>query len=297
MPYIDHIRALNHWQPDNFLPFVIDGQRMGYIRHAFADQLARFPECFVVTMDEVMLNPQLTGFAQRSNAVAEVLECLSKTGVVKPLMGEMFPVLAEFGTPAAMQIDRAMVSQFGIRAFGQHLNGYVETGDGMMMWIARRASDRRAFPDRLDQLVAGGLPHGISLQDNLIKECHEEADMPGQLACTAKAVGSVSYCCEVEHGLRDDTLLCYDLLLPEEFMPRCNDGEVAGFELMPIEKVAAIVSETESFKPNCNLVIIDFLLRHGFIHSEHVDHQTLYNALQKGSSWQDKSMTADRFQA
>ena len=37
---------------------------------------------------------------------------------------------------------------------------------------------------------------------------------------------------------------------------------------MPIEEVARIVRETDDFKLNCNLVIIDFLVRHGYIGPE-----------------------------
>ena len=258
---------------------MIDGQRLGRIRHAFATQLADFPDCFDVSEREVKLNLELEGFDQRSSSVAGVLNQMAEAGAVRYLMGEMFPVLPEFGMAAVMQIDRAVVSQFGIRAFGQHLNGYVQSGDGIAMWIARRASDRRAFPDRLDQLVAGGLPHGIARAENLAKECREEADITPELAAQAEYVGEVSYCCEVEYGLRRDTLFCYDLLLPENFRPRCTDGEVAGFELMPMEQVAEIVRDSDEFKPNCNLVVIDFLLRHGFIDSDHPDHQSLRDGL------------------
>jgi len=275
MPYLDHIRALNRWNPENFLPLMVDDLRMGWVRHAFAEQLAGFPDCFDVTSGHVALNRSLEGVEARSEAVAEVLEHLVETGVIRHLQGEMYPVVSEYGKPTAFQIDRAVVSQFGIRAFGQHLNGYVQSGQGMMMWVGRRASDRRVFPDRLDQLVAGGLPHAITLQENLIKECREEAGIASELAASAISVGAISYCCEVERGLRDDTLFCYDLLLPEAFTPRCTDGEVGGFELMPVEKVAEIVRSSEAFKPNCNLVIIDFLLRHGFIDPDHQHYQKL----------------------
>lgn len=265
MGYADHIEALNRWQPEHFLPLMIEGRRLGRVRHAFAAELADYPACFTVSEKEVALNPALQDFEQRSAAVAEVLQSLAERGVVTHLMGEMFPVVEAFGDAPLLQLDRAVVSQFGVRAFGQHLNGYVKTDEGLKMWIARRAADRRAFPDRLDQLVAGGLPHAISLAENLAKECEEEADIPPELASQASYVGEVSYCCEVPRGLRDDTLFCYDLLLPEDFRPRCNDGEVAGFELMPIERVAEIVRTSEAFKPNCNLVVIDFLQRHGVI--------------------------------
>ena len=33
----------------------------------------------------------------------------------------------------------------------------------------------------------------------------------------------------------------------------------------PVETVMDIVRQTEEFKPNCNLVIIDFLIRHGLL--------------------------------
>jgi len=275
MAYIDHIRTLNRWNPENFLPLMVDGMRLGWIRHGFAEHLAAFRKSFVVTSEHVALNPKLEGFMVRSEAVAEVLEQMMESGVVGHLHGEMYPVLSDYGKPAVFQIDRAVVSLFGIRAFGQHLNGYVQGEDGLMMWIGRRASDRRVFPDRLDQLVAGGLPHGISLDENLIKECREEADISPELATTATPSGTISYCCEVERGLRDDTLFCYDLLLPKSFTPHCTDGEVGGFELMPIEEVAEIVRDSDAFKPNCNLVIIDFLLRHGFIAPDHQHHQLL----------------------
>lgn len=42
------------------------------------------------------------------------------------------------------------------------------------------------------------------------------------------------------------------------------DGEVESFELVPVKHVANIIRSTEFFKENCNLVIIDFLFRHGY---------------------------------
>lgn len=42
------------------------------------------------------------------------------------------------------------------------------------------------------------------------------------------------------------------------------DGEVDSFKLIPVDQVANIILRTEFFKPNCALVIIDFLFRHGY---------------------------------
>ncbi len=42
-------------------------------------------------------------------------------------------------------------------------------------------------------MVAGGLPHGVSLQDNLLKECEEEAGLAPELARNAVPVGAITY--------------------------------------------------------------------------------------------------------
>ncbi|MCK4868615.1 MAG: DUF4743 domain-containing protein, partial [Alphaproteobacteria bacterium] len=43
---------------------------------------------------------------------------------------------------------------------------------------------------------------------------------------------------------------------------------VESFELWPVERVIETVRETFEFKFNCNLVIIDFLIRHGLIDAD-----------------------------
>ena len=45
----------------------------------------------------------------------------------------------------------------------------------------------------------------------------------------------------------------------------CQDGEVESFERLPIQDVLAIIETTDAFKYNCNLVIIDFAIRHGVL--------------------------------
>ena len=70
---------------------------------------------------------------------------------------------------------------------------------------------------------------------------------------------------ERPEGLRRDRLQCYDLHLPECFTPRPVDGEVASFELWPMAKVVQTVHDTDQFKFNVNLVLIDLFVRLGLI--------------------------------
>jgi 8-oxo-dGTP pyrophosphatase MutT (NUDIX family) len=164
-------------------------------------------------------------------------------------------------------------------SFGQHLNAYVMTESGMKMWIARRAYDRGYEAGKLDHMVAGGLAYDVKPSDNLEKECYEEAGMCAELAKKAKPVGFVTYKYDYTLGGKEDILYCYDIELDESFTPHCTDGEVEEFYLMPIEEVAHVVRTTNKFKVNCNLVIIDFLVRHGYIKPEDEDYIDIVNGL------------------
>ena len=74
---------------------------------------------------------------------------------------------------------------------------------------------------------------------------------------------------------------CYDLELPADFVPRNTDGEIERFELWPIEQVMETVAETTKFKFNCNLVIIDFLVRHGLIPPDDPDYLEIVRGLRQ----------------
>ncbi len=279
MGFLHHIQRCNRHDLSGFLPFRVGGERVGFVRPEFAAQLGRWPDAFRVTGEEVTLAVQSADVATRSTVVAGVLEQLREEGILPHLQGERYGVTRGALADSVLWIDRAAASRFGIRAFGQHLNGYVRKGGHCHMWIGRRAADRMLYPGKLDQLVAGGLPCDIPLEENLKKECWEEAAIPPRLAAAAVPVGTVTYVTELEYGLRPDTLYCYDLELPEEFRPRCTDGEVEEFYLWPVEQVMEIVRESDQFKENCNLVIIDFLVRHGYIGPEDPEYLELVTGL------------------
>ncbi|MBK1723464.1 DUF4743 domain-containing protein [Thiocystis violacea] len=279
MSFLDKIRACNAWHPDAFVPFLLAGERIGSLRRAAADHLRRWPEHFAVEPGRVEWVNAPADFDARSAVLAELIDRLEQEGLLSHLHGELYPVTAGNREQARCLIDRACAPFFGMRAFGQHLNGFVRTAHGIEMWIGRRSADRRLYPRRLDHLVAGGLPHGLSLVENLRKECHEEAGMPRALADRALPVGAVTYCRDSDRGLKPDVMYCYDLELPEDFQPQCTDGEVEAFYRMPVEEVRDLVRDSDEFKLNCNLVIIDFLIRHGLIPQTDPDYLELIQGL------------------
>lgn len=279
MSFLARIDACNRWAPGDFTPFIVEGEQLGMVRLAFADSLCGFGATFALDDDGLHWIAAPSGFDARTEAMAQLCDALIARGLIRYRHGEHYPVTAGRREDARFLIDRACAPYFGVRAFGQHINGFVRTDDGLRMWIARRAADRRVYPNRLDNMVAGGLPWGIALRDNIRKECAEEAGMPAALADRARSVGAIAYCRASKRGLKPDVMYCYDLELPADFEPRCQDGEVAGFELMPIEQVAELVRDTDEFKLNCNLVIIDFLVRHAVLTPEHPDYLEIVQRL------------------
>jgi isopentenyldiphosphate isomerase len=149
----------------------------------------------------------------------------------------------------------------------------------MHIWVPRRSYDKPTFPGELDNTVAGGQPAGISLHDNLIKECAEEAAIPRELARQAKAVSFVSYLNQSGLQLKPDLMTCFDLELPEDFTPYANDGEVHSFELWPVQRVFETVRDSTAFKYNCNLVLIDFFVRHGLLSADDPQFVTIVSGL------------------
>ncbi|MGE4219953.1 MAG: DUF4743 domain-containing protein [Alphaproteobacteria bacterium] len=265
MSYLDHIRHCNNADPAGYRPMRIGGATVGHVRHDLAQRLAAWPDVFQMGAAAIDLHPRLDSVDARSDAVEGVLGQLNEEGLILGWRGETYPVAPRWGAEPLMRIERAACPLLGIRAWGVHMNGYVRRADGIHMWIGRRAKDKPTYPGMLDNMVAGGQPLGLGLRENLIKEAGEEANIPPALAARATAVGAISYRHALADGLKPDEMFCFDLELPEGFVPRNTDGEIESFRLMPVAEVARIVRDTAEFKFNCNLVIIDFLIRHGLL--------------------------------
>lgn len=266
MAYLDHVERCNRRDMSRFRRFVVGGRTVGRVRHDDVAALDGLHPALRVGADAVVLSLDDDSPAARSAVLADVGARLVETGVLPRLRNELYAVKTAWAAPELLRIDRAAISVFGLKAYGVHMNGIVRKADGSLhLWIGRRAPDKAVAPDKLDNIVAGGQPAGLSLFDNLLKEAAEEADIPATLAARAVPVGALTYCFEGERGLKPDTLFCYDLDLPEDFVPVNTDGELTGFTLWPAEEVLAAVRDTDDFKFNVNLVILDFAIRHGLL--------------------------------
>jgi hypothetical protein len=275
----DHVVACNTHDLGNFRPFVAAGERVGWVRHELAGTLGQWPEIFDLAGGKITLLDSVGDVEDRTGAMAEVCEALAAQELLPPNRAEQFPVMADFGDEPLLRLDRAWVPAFGVTAYGVHVNGYVETPAGPELWLGVRSADSLVDPGKLDNLVAGGQPAGLSLEENVIKEAAEEASVPEALARQARPAGALGYAMEVPEGLRRDVLFIYDLRVPEDFRPVDQDGEHTDFKQMPAARALRLVDETDEFKFNVNLVIIDFTIRHGILTPGHPDYLKLIRGL------------------
>ncbi|KAL9258744.1 Nudix hydrolase 20, chloroplastic-like protein [Drosera capensis] len=274
-----------------FVPFVVEEKIVGYVHYGFADILREYRDVFLFAQGgtsndgplgrHVTLQPTLGTYQDRTSAVGDVIRSLGED-VIPGVRNELYPVTASFGSQVFFSLERAAAPHFGIKAYGVHMNGYVAMNEEQSLWVGKRSQMKQTFPGMLDHLVAGGLPHGIPCGENMIKECEEEAGIPNHIAKRAKPVGAISYMDIDGRRFKRDVLFCYDLKLPVDFVPYNQDGEVDSFRLIPMLDVAKIVGETRFFKPNCSLVIIDFLFRHGYIQPEDAGYLKLLQSLRSG---------------
>ena len=275
-PFLRHIEAIQSHDPSKYLPFVIAGMTVGLVRKDFCAVLTEFPDVFAIGQAAVTFLPD----EDRTDALKKVTHALAGKGLFD-IRGEAYPVVTGWREELLATIDRGAYAFFGTAGFGVHVNGLVRKPGGLHLWVARRARDRKVAPGKLDNIIGGGLGAGYTAYETLIKESAEEAGFSADVASQAVPVGAVSYAYDVHNGVKRDTLFLYDLYLPEDLIPVNTDGEVERFDLLPIEEVAALVRDTDEFKTNVNAVIVDLLIRHGYLAPDMPGYQRLVNGLRR----------------
>lgn len=226
------------------MPLVFSEARIGWLRPSFAARLKAFANVFQFTGKEVRLtSPRLLSSVTRE---------LEKENLIAGWRNELYRIEGLF------DIERAAARPFGLTTCAVHVNGIVP---GKGMWIARRSATKFVDPGMLDNLVGGGLTAGLSPEEVLLKESWEEAGIPSPLARMAKREGTVNILREVPEGVQSETILVYDLVLPGNFEPKNQDGEVCAFTLFTFEDALTEIQQTENLTLDAALVANDYFTR------------------------------------
>ncbi|MBI5255260.1 MAG: DUF4743 domain-containing protein [Burkholderiales bacterium] len=221
---------------------------------------------------------------QREAFFAGTNQRLRAQGLIVAWRDETYPVLALEGGALLATFERAASRFWGTATFGAHCNGYVAdaTGRPVALWIARRSFTKATDPGLLDNLIGGGVPHGQTPAETLVREGWEEAGLqPAQMqALAAGHVLRVER--DIPEGFQLEWLSVFDLPLPVGLMPRNQDGEVAELMCLPLPQALALAA-TDAMTVDAGLATLDFALRHGLLApAAHARFETALAALRIG---------------
>jgi 8-oxo-dGTP pyrophosphatase MutT (NUDIX family) len=252
---------------------------LGYMLPSVAEVFRGIPSWELDDDDRTITLKAGSTASERSKAVETTFLAMRETGHFKVLnkwRNELYAVYGK-GKELLFNVERSASPLLGVVTYGVHLTAYTRSKDTgeIKIWTPRRAKTKQTYGGMLDNAVAGGIASGESPYESLVRECAEEASLPEQLVRSkAQAAGTVTYYYIRDERAGGETNLMqpecqyiYDIELPEDVIPKPGDDEVEEFYLWSIDEVKDAMRKGE-FKPNCALVVLDFLVRHGFLTSE-----------------------------
>lgn len=165
-------------------------------------------------------------------------------------------------------LERAAFRPLGLMSKAVHLNGFTFKDGEWRLWIGRRSRHKAVDPDKLDNLVGGGVACGEDITVTMLRESEEEAGLSPEHLHPLSLKSQLHSLRPVSRGLHNEILYIFDSILPHDVVPENQDGEVAGFELMKIDEITdAMLSDV--MMNDAQLVILDAFDRYGLISPQH----------------------------
>jgi len=157
------------------------------------------------------------------------------------------------------EIERDLLSLFGLPAYGVHCNVWSKYKNSILIHLAVRSKKVKNFPGLYDNLVAGGQPSKISIIENLHKEAFEEAGLKKKLMWQAKKSKTTHYMHTVGKKFNSAIIFIYQLEKTSEMKFENQDGEVDGFVTIDVCNINEIL-KSKLLKANCIIPILDLLI-------------------------------------
>ena len=266
--------------------FVADGAQArpaGSVARAHLSALARWPQALQLADGALTLTLPA---AERTGFFAMANRRLHQEGLIVAWRDETYPVLALDSGELLATFERAAARFWGTTTFGAHCNGYVAGADGRPshLWIAHRSYTKATDPGLLDNLVGGGVPHGQTPAECVLREGWEEAGLTPAQMQGLQPGRRLRVARDIPEGFQLEEVSVFDLALPPGLQPENQDGEVHSVALMPVAEALARAAAGE-MTVDAALVTLDFALRHRLLPTRiHARLQALAAPLWRGPS-------------
>ncbi len=240
------------------LPFYVGPHRAGSVARQHLPALCDWPDWLQLRDTAVVL-----ACDHATAALTEINAALRDRGLVRGWRFETCAITALDSGQVVAKTERAASRFWGTLTLGVHATGYVAGSGGTAthLWLATRALNKTTDPGLLDNLVGGGVPHGQTPWQALVREAWEEAGLPAAVVGAATPGRVIRLHRDVPEGRQLEDLYSFDLRLPPDLQPNNQDGEVAHFECVPVRQALALAA-SEQMTVDASLVTLDFALRH-----------------------------------
>lgn len=260
---LGYLAKITRFDRSAFTPLFIGPHQLGCVNQVWQERLLlseaslfrRQPAGLVcmVEGDYAAISQQLQAAARRWH----------EAGWLNGWRNENFTAFLADGTPL-FELERAAFRPLGLTSRAVHLNGLTRTPEGeVRMWVGRRSPDKAVDPNRMDNLMGGGIAAGESIELALEREGWEEAGIPADRLELLPQTGLLLAERPVQRGLHREWLHVYDLWLQPSELPCNQDGEVAEHVCLSLREVEDLLV-AERFMIDAALVATDCLLRLGY---------------------------------
>jgi 8-oxo-dGTP pyrophosphatase MutT (NUDIX family) len=275
-PALREARTIDEDARVPFVAVAADGAPvvLGAVARAHLRALQRWPHWLQVSEQRVQLVAPLAAW---SDVFAAMNASLRADGLIVAWRDEPFTLFDTAGRSLGLTIERAATRFWGTLTWGAHCNGYVADAQGRpaALWIARRALSKPTDPGRLDNLIGGGVPHGQSPHETVVREGWEEAGLAPDQMTGLQRGSTVRLLRDIPEGLQREWIEVFDLALPQGLVPQNQDGEVG--ELTCLAIADALSPRTiDEMTVDAALVTLDFARRHRLLPP--ADHAALEQA-------------------
>ncbi len=267
------IRRYKQFDFTGFVPIVVphDGHsvRIGWTKEDVAKGLAGLGDVFMLANNQLTLHPVYDTYAKRTEAVDVVLLKASEQGVLPPKIdysatgGDDWFTVAPQRQTVLFEMRRFYTPFVGVRRYASRVNAFYDD----QMWIVKRGTGVHQYPGFLDNLVGAGQIAGRTILENTIVEAHEEAGLTPQDCAGLVSTSMIHTFRHTPKGfLFDENIYIYDLDTNGVIMPQIvNTWETADIMLWSYDQVIHTMKNTDEFRPEAALCLIDFFIRRGVI--------------------------------
>ena len=255
--------ALN---PADWFPLVLNDVPLGFLNQKWRELLAQ-------DWPQTRLQAYQNGLALSADnwfSMGDQLQHIARTwcdlGLFDGWRNEQFDVYHQ--QKPLFSLERAAFRVFGLQSHAIHINGLTEHNGHWQLWIARRSPLKAVDPNKLDNLVGGGIASGESAAVAMQREGWEEAGLAESLlqaqVCQSKHLSLRP----VARGLHRECLHIFEVVLEAGYQPENQDGEVAEFQLMPLEDVINALQQG-LFMNDALVTSLDLFHRHHLLDADH----------------------------